>query len=179
MYNNTCVTQSDKNSILAVSVRIKEKYSRGRRGAPAKGVGRATGARVQIPLSPLYCQRWKHWGFNASFFENPGSENPTKKFVLWYWQILDGMLRYRTLPNLIVILKNEKINFKKCKKVVDKNKAVWYPIKVAADEDGTAPWQMNSNATLNIPIQKGEGDLARPSARMEGIQRDKKEFNTT
>ena len=30
-----------------------ETYSRGRRGAPAKGVGRATGARVQIPLSPL------------------------------------------------------------------------------------------------------------------------------
>ena len=29
-----------------------EKYSRGRRGAPAKGVGRATGARVQIPPSP-------------------------------------------------------------------------------------------------------------------------------
>ena len=29
-----------------------EKYSRGRRGAPAKGVGRVTGARVQIPLSP-------------------------------------------------------------------------------------------------------------------------------
>ena len=31
-----------------------EKYSRGRRGAPAKGVGRETGARVQIPLSPLF-----------------------------------------------------------------------------------------------------------------------------
>ena len=31
-----------------------EKYSRGWRGAPAKGVGRATGARVQIPLSPLF-----------------------------------------------------------------------------------------------------------------------------
>ena len=30
-----------------------EKYSRGRRGAPAKGVGRATGARVRIPLSPF------------------------------------------------------------------------------------------------------------------------------
>ena len=29
-----------------------EKYSRGRRGAPAKGVGRETGARVQIPPSP-------------------------------------------------------------------------------------------------------------------------------
>ncbi len=38
---------------------------------------------------------------------------------------------------------------------------------------------MNSNATLNIPIQKGEEDLARPSGRMEEIQRDKKEFNTT
>ena len=34
-------------------VQAKEKYSRGRRGAPAKGVGRETGARVQIPLSPL------------------------------------------------------------------------------------------------------------------------------
>ena len=30
-----------------------EKYSRGRRGAPAKGIGRVTGARVRIPLSPF------------------------------------------------------------------------------------------------------------------------------
>ena len=30
-----------------------EKYSRGRRGAPAKGIGRETGARVQIPPSTL------------------------------------------------------------------------------------------------------------------------------
>ena len=29
-----------------------EMYSRGRRGAPAKGVGRVTGARVQISPSP-------------------------------------------------------------------------------------------------------------------------------
>ena len=29
-----------------------EKYPRGRRGSPAKGVGRVTVARVQIPLSP-------------------------------------------------------------------------------------------------------------------------------
>ena len=35
-----------------------EKYSRGRRGAPAKGVGRATGARVQISPSPP--QKSKH-----------------------------------------------------------------------------------------------------------------------
>ena len=32
----------------------QEKYSRGWRGAPAKGVGRESGARVQIPLSPFY-----------------------------------------------------------------------------------------------------------------------------
>ena len=30
-----------------------EKYSSGWRGAPAKGIGRSRGARVQIPLSPL------------------------------------------------------------------------------------------------------------------------------
>ena len=30
-----------------------EKYSSGCRGAPAKGVGRLRGARVQIPPSPL------------------------------------------------------------------------------------------------------------------------------
>ena len=28
------------------------RYSRGRRGGPAKAVGRATGARVRIPLFP-------------------------------------------------------------------------------------------------------------------------------
>ena len=32
---------------------VVEKYSRGWRGAPAKGIGRLRGARVQIPLSPL------------------------------------------------------------------------------------------------------------------------------
>ena len=37
-----------------MEITTTEKYSRGRRGAPAKGVGRATGARVQIPLSPLF-----------------------------------------------------------------------------------------------------------------------------
>ena len=34
-------------------IQCTEKYSRGWRGAPAKGVGRVTGARVQIPLSPF------------------------------------------------------------------------------------------------------------------------------
>ena len=42
---------------FAISVTIllgMEKYPRGRRGSPAKGVGWATGARVQIPPSPPY-----------------------------------------------------------------------------------------------------------------------------
>ena len=36
-----------------------EKYSSGRRGAPAKGIGRETGARVQIPPSPLFKNKFK------------------------------------------------------------------------------------------------------------------------
>ena len=35
-------------------ISIRREYSRGRRGAPTKGSGRETGARVQIPLSPLH-----------------------------------------------------------------------------------------------------------------------------
>ena len=45
-------TQVD--SAKSYGIMNSEKYSRGRRGAPAKGVGRETGARVQIPLSPLF-----------------------------------------------------------------------------------------------------------------------------
>ena len=43
-------------SAFRLSVTHTEKYSRGRRGAPAKGVGRATGARVQISPSPPIIQ---------------------------------------------------------------------------------------------------------------------------
>ena len=35
-----------------------EKYSSGRRGAPAKGIGRETGARVQIPPSPFFLKKF-------------------------------------------------------------------------------------------------------------------------
>ena len=55
-YNNKCT----------VKVLIKywfesgmEKYSSGWRGAPAKGVGRLRGARVQIPLSPFVIYKIK------------------------------------------------------------------------------------------------------------------------
>ena len=55
------LTNEKKNGIIKKSARhckrhfadeYTEKYSRGRRGAPAKGVGRATGAGVQISPSP-------------------------------------------------------------------------------------------------------------------------------
>ena len=48
LYN---ITSLDSHNLI--SIVNSEKYSRGRRGAPAKGVGRETGARVRIPLSPL------------------------------------------------------------------------------------------------------------------------------
>ena len=40
--------------------KLLEKYSRGRRGAPAKGIGRETGARVQIPPSP-FIHKYPFW----------------------------------------------------------------------------------------------------------------------
>ena len=51
----------------------KEKYSRGRRGAPAKGVGRSRGARVQIPLSPFGSGKRFH------FFRNEKQVEKCKK----------------------------------------------------------------------------------------------------
>ena len=37
-----------------------ESYSRGRRGCPAKALGRETGARVQIPDSPPSNVKYEH-----------------------------------------------------------------------------------------------------------------------
>ena len=56
MYNNLCTIDIIGVSKLDRGNSDLEKYSRGRRGAPAKGVGRATGARVQIPPSPFSSQ---------------------------------------------------------------------------------------------------------------------------
>ena len=47
-----------ESNVNIISKNNSEKYSRGRRGAPAKGVGRETGARVQIPPS---APRKKHF----------------------------------------------------------------------------------------------------------------------
>ena len=45
-----------------------ETYSRGWRGAPAKGVGRETGARVQISLSPPLKKIKLNFLFEIKFF---------------------------------------------------------------------------------------------------------------
>ena len=72
--------------------------------------------------------------------------------VIWYYEIpLQKIFRW-----------------KKLKKVVDKSESIWYPIKVADDDNGqtgkrtapecqkfrNAPWQINSNATLKIPRKR-------------------------
>ena len=72
------LTNEKKNGIIKRSARhckrhfadeYTEKYSRGRRGAPAKGVGRATGARVQISPSPPRKTRLNSQGSDEfSFF---------------------------------------------------------------------------------------------------------------
>ena len=74
-----------------------EKYSRGRRGAPAKGVVRETAARVQIPPSPPVencthprenekCVQFffLHECFGAIIpFEKPKIENPSHLTTIW------------------------------------------------------------------------------------------------
>lgn len=40
-----------------------EKYSSGRRGAPAKGIGCESGARVRIPPSPFFNPVFLNTGF--------------------------------------------------------------------------------------------------------------------
>ena len=83
-----------------------EKYSRGRRGAPAKGVGRATGARVQIPLSPLN-SRW--------FFFSQKDKASKKKNKKSCWQTREHLVRYNTLLKTAKrIWKDSKRNLKSC-----------------------------------------------------------------
>ena len=43
----------DAKKFNMVKHELRRNTQVGRRGAPAKGIGRVTGARVRIPLSPL------------------------------------------------------------------------------------------------------------------------------
>ena len=111
-----------------MEITTTEKYSRGRRGAPAKGVGRATGARVQIPLSPLHFQviifltlKWKN-----------------KNFCLTTTSKYDKVNTRLVKQERRTSKKFEKIN----KKVVDKQNNIWYTKWVAAETDNNKePWK--------------------------------------
>ena len=47
-------------------------------------------------------------------------------------------------------------SLKNLKEVVDRVNDIWYYIRVAAENSNTEPWQINSNATLKIPIRISE-----------------------
>ena len=63
----------------AYSRTFMEKYSSGRRGAPAKGVGRVTGAEVQIFSSPPRKTQIELVRFGLFFL----SENQRSNFCSW------------------------------------------------------------------------------------------------
>ena len=85
-----------------------EKYSRGWRGAPAKGVGRLRGARVQIPLSPFVICKIK----------------TSKKVEKSTWQKDIDMINFRSSLERDE-RRRELKNFKKVKKVLDKALKQW------------------------------------------------------
>ena len=91
-----------------MEITTTEKYSRGRRGAPAKGVGRATGARVQIPLSPLHFQVIIFLTLNQRFEKN-------KNFCLTTTSKYD-----KINTRLVRQERRTSRKFEKIKKVVDK-----------------------------------------------------------
>ena len=98
-----------------------EKYSRGRRGAPAKGVGRATGARVQIPLSPFPFSKWLFFCSSFAVFQTNEKEQKINKKTPW--QIKDSVITYNTLLRTREQQKrNSKKNFKKIKKCLTNSK---------------------------------------------------------
>ena len=53
MYNRFCVKKDVQLDIGRGFNSVSRRNTQEARGAPAKGVGRVTGARVQIPLSPF------------------------------------------------------------------------------------------------------------------------------
>ena len=59
-----------RKTVFYRSEKLQQKYSRGWRGAPAKGVGRVTGARVQIPLSALNFLKKIFKKFKKSCWQN-------------------------------------------------------------------------------------------------------------
>ena len=127
-----------------------EKYSRGWRGAPAKGVGRSRGARVQIPLSPFHIKMKMNLDtlripfFRPGLWSNKISTEQYKKGVDkeragWYDKIPPR--------------KSGEDEIEKSQKKI---KRCWQTTKhmilyqSCVERYNTEPWQINSNATLKI-----------------------------
>ena len=83
-----------------------EKYSRGRRGAPAKGVGRGTAARVRIPLSPPVK---KHVDHKVNFFYFNTISFLIEFCYLWLYNIIEitKMVKQVKGESLVTPDKNE------------------------------------------------------------------------
>ena len=105
---------TNKWAKISEEMLIQEKYSSGWRGAPAKGVDRLRGARVQIPPSPFSFLRY--------FFVPFRSWKLLKKLKRC-WQRKEKVVWYRTLRRWAAS-KNKydnKINQKKILKKVEKS----------------------------------------------------------
>ena len=110
-----------------------EKYSSGRRGAPAKGIGRVTGARVQIPPSPLLIWRYELFKFFL------------KKLLTRNWTC-DKINKLSALRQQRALKKVQKKN----KKVVDNDLKIWYLIKAVWNNRDKLVCLMNiDNWTVN------------------------------
>ena len=98
-----------------------EKYSSGWRGAPAKGVDRSRGARVQIPPSPY-------------FFLNKQKKKKIQK-VEKNWKKLLTTAKNSDKINTrwVSYERTSKKLLKKVKKVLDKQNKAWYNKEVAAE----------------------------------------------
>ena len=84
-----------------------ENYSSGWRGAPAKGVGRVTGARVQIPLSPLGQWELSETSFQIVFLRpymilGNVFKRKNKKDEKTSWQSIKYMVLYTSFRKQII-----------------------------------------------------------------------------
>ena len=100
------------------------KYSRGRRGAPAKGIGRATGARVQIPLSSPYMVLWSSGLSRLPVTEKIASSNLVRtaitcecsSMVERHLAKVDTAVRFCSLALLFII---QKLVYKKIMTIIE------------------------------------------------------------
>ena len=107
-----------------ICVKNSEKYSRGRRGAPAKGVGRATGARVQIPLSPLF-QRY------VILLSKKGSSSGRKTFLKNFEKVVD---KWKTLCYYKQAVAESDMQTAKRTLITEQHDQPWTILRISSEE---------------------------------------------